>query len=125
MTFRDYVEHGWRVCAIPAGSKGPATRGWNRPENAIASPAQLNGSVGVGLLHAVSGTCAIDIDNLSKSRQFFAEHGMDLDALLNDKRAVQISSGRPNRAKLIYRLAVRGSCHRQALPRSGAALRHC
>jgi hypothetical protein len=67
-------------------------------------PQQLNGSVGVGLLHAASGTAAIDIDNLTEARAFLHGYGVDLDAMLAARDAVQISSGRPNRAKLLYRL---------------------
>jgi len=108
MNFRDYVSAGWALVGFRPGEKGPsgeAAKGWNTRERAITDPQRVNGMVQGGLLHAYSGTCSIDIDHLAKSREFLAAHGVDLDALLGAKDAVQISSGRPNRAKLIYRLA--------------------
>jgi hypothetical protein len=59
---------------------------------------------GAGLLHALSGTCAIDIDNTTLANDWLAARGVNLDELLNAPDAVRISSGRPGRAKLIYRL---------------------
>lgn len=99
MPFTEYIEHGWKLCSIDRGQKAPTYKGWNEsPIDAdVASVVQ-----GAGLLHALSGTCALDIDNLAAARPWLAEHGIDVDALLSDDRAVQITSGRPNRAKLIY-----------------------
>jgi hypothetical protein len=103
--FYDYLDHGWGLCEIPRGSKGPNYKGWNTPEGVIRDKKKLNGAVGAGLCHVGSGTAALDIDNLAEARPFFKDLGVDLDALLGARDAVQISSGRPNRAKLIYRLA--------------------
>lgn len=102
----EYVRAGFALCAIPRGSKGPRTKGWNQKTNAIttiAQAAKLNGH-NIGLLHEFSGTCALDVDDVARARAFLTAEGIDLDALLKDKNAVQIVSGRPNRAKLIYRL---------------------
>src|SRR5690606_5740137 len=90
--------------AIPAGSKGPVAPGWNLRVNAISTPEQLVGVVGAGLLHSYSQTCALDVDNLQVARPWLAERGIDIDALLRAPDSVQIVSGRPNRAKLLYRL---------------------
>lgn len=107
MSFREYVEAGLALCKFDPGTKGPAgpaALGWNSRERALTDPQRVNGMVQGGLLHAYSGTCSIDLDNLPEARTFLAACGVDIDALLAARDAVMISSGRPNRAKLIYRL---------------------
>lgn len=102
----DYVREGLVLVPIPRGSKGPGHKSWNRRENCITDPAQtatLRGNI--GLAHAYSGTCCIDVDALDGARAWLAERGIDIDALLNAQDAVLVSSGRPNRAKLLYRIA--------------------
>lgn len=101
MNFREYVEAGWRICGIDRGRKLPSYDDWNiKPIPADAA----EGLDGAGLLHALSGTCAIDVDNLELARPWLAERGIDIDELLTASDAVRIDSGRPNRAKLLYRL---------------------
>jgi putative DNA primase/helicase len=58
-----------------------------------------------GLMHAFSGTCAIDIDDLDAARAWLAERGIDLLALLDADDAVQIVRGDASRGKLLYALA--------------------
>jgi hypothetical protein len=102
----EYVRHGWALVPIPIGEKGPVHKGWNRHEKCVTTSegaAAIRGNV--GLAHAFSGTAAIDIDDLAKATTWLAERGVDLSALLAEPDAVMISSGRPNRAKLLYRLA--------------------
>ena len=99
--FADYCRAGWKICAIDRGNKAPTYEGWQRrpiPESAA------DDIEGAGLLHALSGTCALDIDSIDLARPFLAERGVDLDALLNAPEAVRIHSGRRGRAKLLYRL---------------------
>lgn len=106
-TFREYVEAGWALVQFAPGTKGPSGKqaeGWNTRALAITDPQRVNGMVQGGLLHAYSQTCSIDIDNVAEARPFLAAHGIDLDALLKARDAVQIVSGRPNRAKLLYHL---------------------
>lgn len=98
-TFADYASFGWKLCAIDRGKKAPVYDAWN--EKPIPDDA-LSGIDGAGLLHALSGTCALDLDNIEAARKWLGERGVDLDELLQDDRAVQITSGRPNRAKLLY-----------------------
>jgi hypothetical protein len=103
----EYVRNGLALCRIPRGFKGPRGKGWNRKENAITTEEQAATLVdcNIGLLHEHSGTCAVDIDDLAKSRAWFREeHRIDIDSYLNDSKAVRIVSGRENRAKLLYRL---------------------
>jgi len=105
---RDYVATGFALCPIPLGEKGPRSKGWNLSENAITSPERApelaHGNV--GLLHRWSKpqTCTIDIDAMDKALPWFAAHGIDLQSLLDAPDAVQIVSGKPNRAKSLYRL---------------------
>lgn len=101
MSFTEYIEHGWRLCAIEKSQKAPTYHKWNvNPiDETVAAVSE-----GAGLLHALSGTCALDIDNLPLARDWLAERGVDIDSLLEAKDAVMITSGRKNRAKLLYRL---------------------
>jgi hypothetical protein len=94
---------GWKLCAIKAGSKGPNYEGWNTspmPAEAIEAI-----GAGAGLLHSLSGTAALDIDDLAPARAWWAARGVDLDALRAAPESVHISSGRAGRDKLLYRLA--------------------
>lgn len=104
--FADYVRAGWRLCPILPGRKSPVSGGWQLEANAIANPDVAAEMPGVGLCHAWSGTCALDIDDFEASAEWCAMQGIDLHALWNAPDAVRISSGRPNRGKLLYRLAV-------------------
>lgn len=104
MSFRDYLLHGWKLCSINPGTKGPLRKGWNVRANAIDDPSRGPGLAGAGLCHAWSGTCALDVDDYGRAREWLTERGIDLDALLTDRRAVRIDSGRAERAKLLYAL---------------------
>jgi hypothetical protein len=103
---RHYTELGWALVTIPAGSKAPTALGWQQPERALRQPDDAeryytaNPTHNVGLLHAASGTCAIDIDHLEWSRMAFAAMGVDIDAIL--AKAPRII-GRPGRGKAIFR----------------------
>ena len=102
MKFRDYIEvAGWRLCAIEPKKKGPTYTGWN--VNPI-TPATADRTQGAGLLHALSGTAALDIDDITLATPWLAQHGIALADLLEAPDAVLISSGRANRAKLLYRM---------------------
>ena len=97
---QQYIALGWKLCALEPGTKSPKTPGWER--NPI-EPTQIRNR-GIGLLHSLSRTCAIDLDNLNDCHYWFYNHNIDLNMLLQDDDAVQIVSGRPNRGKLLYRL---------------------
>ena len=100
---REYEAIGWQLVPIQWMEKRPKRKGWQYQKNVLPIPDDWQGNL--GLLHAWSKTCSIDIDNLDKARAWLkAEHGVDLDTLLEAADAVQIVSGQPNRAKLIYRL---------------------
>lgn len=100
----EYARHGWALVPIPSDQKGPVAAGWNLRERAITDPdiaEHMDGNV--GLAHAYSGTCCVDLDDMELATGFLAERGVDIATLLAAPDAVMISSGRPNRAKLLYR----------------------
>jgi len=103
------LSSGLALVKIPKGTKGPVISEWNKIKNVITLPHEsdlLNDS-NIGLAHAYctpSPTCAIDFDNLTDSRIWMQDYGVDLDSLLNASDAVSIFSGKSNSAKLIYRL---------------------
>lgn len=102
---REYVEAGFCLVPIARGEKSPTTKGWQRREAAVTDPevAELLDD-NIGLCHAYSGTCALDLDDLTQGAAYLAERGIDAHALIAAADAVMVSSGRPNRAKLLYRL---------------------
>jgi hypothetical protein len=104
-----YVEAGLALVKIPHGLKAPKSKGWNKPENCIVdvdAAGKINGS-NIGLAHAYctpSPTGALDIDDMELAVPWLKEKGIDLQQLLDAPGAVQITSGREGRAKLLYRL---------------------
>lgn len=100
---REYEAHGWVLVQYNLATKGPDHRHWNLRE--FLGPVNDGWLGNFGLCHAYSGTCAIDIDDLAQAATWLdIEHDVDLYALLDAPNAVQITSGQPNRAKLVYRL---------------------
>lgn len=102
---RQYVANGWALVPIPAGTKGPRANGWNSRANCVTTAdacARIRGNV--GLAHLFSRTCVLDFDDLAKSAEWLAQKGLSFDMLWNAPDAVRISSGRPNRGKLLFRL---------------------
>ncbi len=104
---RAYLDAGFALTPLAEGQKRPKYPNWQKEPSAIRAPEQL-GAIrhGVGLLHRWSTplTCTLDVDDYSRATAWLAERGIDLPALLAADDAVQIRSGRPNRAKLLYRL---------------------
>lgn len=105
---RGYVASGFALVPIPRGQKGPRQSAWQRQENVITTEEAVSRLDGcnIGLAHRWSSppTCSIDIDDLENARVWFLGHGVDIDTYLDAGDAVQITSGRNNRAKLLYRL---------------------
>ncbi len=102
-----YIGLGWALCRIPLGAKGPRNKSWNQPSHYIDSPekaiAQLSGEVthGIGLIHAGSGTCAIDVDNLPYFKMILSEFGFDLETVFAGAPRI---IGQDDRDKAIFRL---------------------
>lgn len=103
-TMREYIAHGWQLCAIPPGSKGPVTENWNLVENALKPDMTLPAGWGVGLMHAYSGTCALDIDDIEAATAWLKARQIDLHGLLADPAGVRVVSGNPGHDKLLYAL---------------------
>lgn len=103
--FKEYIDHGWVLVPILPGQKGPSgpsAKGWNRRDKCVTDPDHPMRNA--GLAHAYSGTCAIDVDDYARAREWLQERGIDLDELFNAPESVQLASGRANRGKLIYKL---------------------
>ncbi len=100
-----YVQNGLALCGVPEGSKGPRYFGWNERSKAITDPRMaMNLKGGVGLLHAYSGTMALDIDNEAEATAWLLDRGISSVQLSAAPEAVAINSGRPGKGKLLYRL---------------------
>lgn len=101
----EYVRHGFALCAIPHGLKRPMETGWNLFENAITGAsvaAMLTGNV--GLLHAWSGTMALDVDDWGAASEWLLARGVNMGQLFAACDGVEIISGRVGRGKLLFRL---------------------
>jgi hypothetical protein len=102
---KQYVQAGLVLVAFDRGSKGPHHKGWNLRANCIDSIAQASNLYGnIGLAHAYSRTCCIDIDEMTLAASWFAGAGIDLADFWSASDAVRMTSGMPNRGKLLYRL---------------------
>lgn len=102
---RAYAQAGWALVAFDRGRKGPTHRGWNLRQRCVTDPdtaGEIDGNV--GLAHAYSRTCVIDVDDLATATDWLTGHGIDLAELMSADDAVMISSGRANRGKLLYSL---------------------
>jgi len=116
--FAAYGAHGWQLCAIAPGHKSPDYPGWQNAGLPLDALPELEGA---GLLHALSGTCALDVDDIALARPWLAERNVPLDELLEAPDAVRIESGRPGRAKLLFRLSK--PLRTMKPPKSGLELR--
>lgn len=107
-TITEYVAKGMAVVAIPTGKKGPVTCDWNQRDNVITDPdkvGQLTGNIGLAHAYCVpQATMALDLDDMVRAVPWLLARGIDVVALLDADNAVQIVSGKPGRAKLLYRL---------------------
>lgn len=100
-------EQGFYLVAIPAGSKAPKTPGWQQTERAICTPEAAakywsdNPNHNVGLLHAPSGTAALDVDNVENTRIIFDALGIDYDAIMSSAPRIV---GRSDRGKVLFKV---------------------
>lgn len=97
---------GWFLVAIPAGTKGPISPGWQKPERAIYTPEaardywDANPSHNVGLLHSASGTVALDVDHVEHTKLIFEHLGIDYEAIMASAPRIV---GRKDRGKVLFR----------------------
>ena len=103
-----YLAHGFKLCLVRG--KKPFQDKW---EQTPVTDLNLFDHNGIGLIHELSGTCTLDIDNIEHSQIALAAIGVDLSQLMRD--GVRIESGRMNRSKLIYRAPVGIELKRHAL----------
>ncbi len=102
VSYDSYIRHGWYLVPIAPQSKGPKSPNWNRKENCLTSHTQLPAGYGVGLAHAYSGTCAIDIDDWDTAAAYLKTAGIDLQSLFDAPDSVAIDSGNKGHGKLLY-----------------------
>lgn len=89
---------GYRLAAWPAGQgKGPNSPGWGLHP---ASPDSITDRDNIGVNHALSGTAALDVDDLERTREVFDALGLDLERLWPKTLAYR---GKPSRLKMLYR----------------------
>ena len=94
-----YAALGWALVAIPAGKKAPSTFGWQQ-RAAPVDHWQSNPNHNIGLLHGLSGTCALDIDDMQNTRLICEALNIDLDKILAECPRIV---GRPDRGKVLFR----------------------
>ena len=100
-----YIDAGLILVAFDRGSKGPHHTGWNLRENCIDNETQASNLFGnIGLAHAYSRTCCIDIDDMPRAVEWCGGAGIDLKALCRDPSAVLMTSGSKYHLKLFYLL---------------------
>lgn len=118
-----YIGLGWGLCSIPRGTKGPSDDNWNSPalvidtrEKALIA-CQSRPDNGLGLVHASSGTCAIDVDHLEYFGRCLGELGLDLDTLFAEAPRIV---GKEGRDKALFRLpdGFTGTMHKLAWPKA-------
>jgi hypothetical protein len=100
------IDSGLALIPVPAGLKGPTSKGWNNRENVVTDTSLLNNQ-NIGLAHAYctpTPTCAIDIDDYREAKAWLNERAIDLDTALKASDAVVIWSGKKYSLKLLYRL---------------------
>jgi hypothetical protein len=74
-----YVNHGFKLCLVKG--KKPFQDKW---EQNPVTDLNLFDHNGIGLIHGLSGTCTLDIDNIEQSTIALAACGVDLAALMAD-----------------------------------------
>jgi len=128
-----YLDAGLALAAL--AGKRPLARAWQAAP--ICSPAALDAALarpqctGLGVVHAWSGTVALDVDDLARARALLGARGLDLDGLLGAsparivgaagraKALFRAPAGRPPRtARLAGAFELRGAGGQDALPPS-------
>lgn len=90
-----YSQNAFSLCLV--NGKRPFQDDW---ETKPVTDFELFSKWGIGLIHGLSGTCALDVDDIEKTRIALKAVDIDLDVLMSE--SVRLESGRPNRTKLIF-----------------------
>lgn len=101
-------------CRHGKPTKGPSVKGWNLPHakdnphgytrDASRVQAWLKAGDNVGLALGPSCVLSFDIDDQPTTREIFTSLGLPLDAWFSDPARVEIRSGKPGKAKLLFRV---------------------
>lgn len=121
-----YVDKGLVLTWMPSGTKAPNRIGWNTPAEVITTRDQAtarlsSGPMNIGLVHKYSGTCAIDIDDVEKTKLIFGHFGLDYDSIIS--KGMRIWS-KENRDKVIFQVPSGLPLHKISWPRQGATKSH-
>jgi hypothetical protein len=93
------IEWGYVLVAWPQHfGKGPRHRHWGVQRVSLES---VTDSDNIGVNHALSGTCCIDVDDEGETRRVFDFIGLSYDSLVSSSAPSWI--GRPNRRKFLFR----------------------
>jgi hypothetical protein len=96
-----YLRMGMALVAIPAYEKGPRTPGWEKTK---CEDVKRLTAGNVGLNHALTGTCCLDVDNAPLFTAWWEAQGFSREALKRILALVPLwASGRPNRWKALFR----------------------
>jgi len=102
----EIIAHNEELFFIPVNGKRPYQLGWQKTPKSFSDAVlevARGDATGIGLLHAHSGTCSLDIDQLDQSIELLADHDIDLVALLEDPVMFRIHSPKVNSEKLVFR----------------------
>ena len=95
---RQWHALGYTLAAWPAvDGKAPRARRWGATG---ADPDRIGSEENIGLNHGLSGTCALDLDDLPRSIAVLEFLGLDLEVL---QRSTTAWRGNPERLKLVFR----------------------
>ncbi len=93
----DLAEKGYHITSWDNSlGKAPRHKGWHQKAR------YPNPGDNIGLIHGLSGTVCLDVDNLQDTRKILAEMGIDLDSLL--ARYPKYYGGSTDRPKLVMKM---------------------
>ena len=100
-----YIDLGWALVPIPAGTKGPNQPGWNLRKNLVTTKEgcefwkdHRDWNIGVQLEE--SNIVVLDIDNIEYTKLLFFDFGLDYDDILRDAPRIL---GRDGHDKALFR----------------------
>ena len=102
-----YLRAGWCLVRLRPGSKIPAKPAWNEPEQLVRTCPQARDAfrdprVGIGAHLGASGLCSVDLDALDAAQVALGAVGVDANDVI--KAGWQIVSGKPNKARAMFRV---------------------
>lgn len=96
-----YLDLGMALVAVPKNTKNPGSKGWG--EKGCTDLDKLR-SGNVGLIHALSGTACLDVDDVAKFTAWWDAQGFNRAALKAMLEAAPMwTSGKPGRFKALFR----------------------